>query len=85
MFDHFPKNSNVWWLFSNLSSIGFKLTHFFQNTEFWKHTEHFNLANEIEAHILYNRLVAKILKSIVGKSIKIAQTESSREEIEQKE
>ena len=34
-------------------------TNFFQNTEFRKHTEHSNLANEIEAHILYNRLVAK--------------------------
>ena len=45
-------------------------THFFQNTEFRKHTEHSDLANEIEAYILYNRLVEKILKSFVGKRIK---------------
>ena len=69
--DHFPKKSNVWWLFSNLSSIGLKLTHFFSKTlKSGRHTEYSDLANEIDAHILYNRLVAKILKSIVGKNIK---------------
>ena len=68
--DHFPKNSNVWWFISNLSSIGFKLTHFSKTLKSGRHTEYSNLANEIDAHILYNRLVAKILKGIVGKSIK---------------
>ena len=43
-------------------------TPFFRNTEFRKHTEHSDLAYEIEAHILYNRLVEKYSKALLEKA-----------------